>query len=63
MLKIKADCELTSVTAVHPYLGEKVSMARCGGVWFGANWTGLYRVCGSCLVTLWVADWVFFLTE
>lgn len=39
--KIKAGCELASFTAVHPYLGEKVGMASCGGVWFGANWNGL----------------------
>lgn len=41
---IRVDCELASVTAIHPYFGENVGMAERGGIRFCANWDGLYRV-------------------
>lgn len=63
IMKIKANSELASATAVHAYLREKVGVAGCGGIRFGANWNGLYRVYGIRLVALWVADWVRLLAE
>lgn len=41
---IRVDCELASVTAIHPYFGVNVGMAGCGGIRFCANWDGVYRV-------------------
>lgn len=55
--KYELMCELASFTAVNPHLWEMVGMARCGDVWFGANWNG-YR---TWFVSLWVG--VCLLTE
>lgn len=57
------DKRLASVTAVHAYMGEVISVAGCDGIWFVLKGTWLRRIVGISLVALRLFIWVWLLAE